>query len=269
MMKNGSHGNHRARAKNGGIWLVVQILAGVVILAVLGVLLWTWWGYRKSAETFTEMQQQYTAPAHKTSEEQNGLLDVDFEKLRQDWPDVVGWIQWPLMNLDFPIVHGSTNNEYLRRLPDGTWNNGGSIFLEANNQGILDWHAIVYGHNMSDGSMFGQFKKYLQQDFFLENCGSASFVLYTPDGVWQYDVFSIEKVQSTDTSVYMVGYVPGEEFTDFVQAMKDRSLYDMGVEVDGSKPVMTLSTCATTGKDEGVRVVMHAVQGQRLDQENG
>ena len=256
----------KRKTGTGGIWLLLQILAGLVILGVLGVLLWTWWGYRKSEETFTEMQQQYTAPAA-TAEEDTGLLDVDFAKLQQDWPDVVGWIQWPEVNMDFPIVHGSTNNEYLRRLPDGTWNNGGSIFLEANNQTILDWHAIVYGHNMSDGSMFGQMKKYLKEDFFQENGGKASFVLYTPEGIWQYDVFSIEEVDSMDPGVYTVGYVQSDEFTSFVQAMKERSLYDMGGTPDGTKPVMTLSTCATTGKDEGIRVVVHAVQGQRLDQQ--
>lgn len=257
------------KQKSGnGIWLAVQILAALAIVAVLGVMVWTWWGYRQSEKAFDEMQQQYTEPAGTAAGEENALLDVDFDALRQDWPDVVGWIQWPLMNLDFPIVQGSTNTQYLRRLPDGTWNNGGSIFLEANNQSILDWHAIVYGHNMRDGSMFGQLKKYLEEDFFLENGGKASFNLYTPDGIWQYDVFSIEKVDSTDPSVYTVGYVPGDEFTDFVQAMKDRSLYDMGIDPDGTKPVMTLSTCATTGTDSGVRVVIHAVQGQRLDKEN-
>ena len=266
-MKNDGAGKQKAGGR-GGIWTLLQILAGLVILGVLGVLLWTWWGYRKSEETFTQMQQQYTAPAE-TKEAETGLLDVDFDQLRQDWPDVVAWIQWPLMNIDFPIVHGSTNTEYLRRLPDGTWNNGGSIFLEANNQSILDWHAIVYGHNMSDGSMFGQLKKYLKEDFFQENGGAASFILYTPEGIWQYDVFSIEQVESTDPSVYTVGYVPSEEFTSFVQDMKDRSLYDMGVTPDGTKPVMTLSTCATTGADAGIRVVVHGVQGQRLDQEEG
>lgn len=266
-MNNSGTGKHTSR-KGNNIWLLLQILAGLVILVVLGVLLWTWWGYRKSEETFTEMQQAYTAPAE-TTQESTGLLNVDFAKLQQDWPDVVGWIQWPEVDINFPIVHGSTNNEYLRRLPDGTWNNGGSIFLEANNQTILDWHAIVYGHNMSDGSMFGQMKKYLKKDFFQENGGTASFILYTPEGIWQYDVFSIEEVDSTDPGVYTVGYVPGDEFTAFVQAMKDRSLYDMGVTPDGTKPVMTLSTCATTGKDAGVRVVVHGVQGQRLDQQTG
>ena len=251
-------------------WLFVQIAAGLVALGALGVMVWTWWGYRQSARTFDEMQQQYTAPAESTSEEEGpALLDVDFDALRQDWPDVVGWIQWPLMNIDFPIVHGRTNTQYLRTLPDGTWNNGGSIFLEANNEGILDWHAIVYGHNMKDGSMFGQLKSYLEESFFLENGGEASFILYTPEGIWQYDVFSIEKVLSTDPGVYMVGYLPGEDFTAFVQGMKDRSLYDMGVEVDGTKPVMTLSTCNTVGAAQGNRVVMYAVQGERLDSEKG
>ena len=253
------------------LWLFVQIVAGLVALGALGMMVWTWWGYRQSARAFDQMQQQYTAPAASTPEEESGpaLLDVDFDALRQDWPDVVGWIQWPLMNIDFPIVHGSTNTQYLRALPDGTWNNGGSIFLEANNEGILDWHAIVYGHNMKDGSMFGQLKSYLEESFFLENGGEASFILYTPEGIWQYDVFSIEKVLSTDPGVYMVGYLPGEDFTAFVQGMKDRSLYDMGVEVDGTKPVMTLSTCNTVGAAQGNRVVMHAVQGERLDSEKG
>lgn len=255
----------KGASRGSTFWLILQILAGLVVLGVLGVLLWTWWGYRQSEKTFTDIQQQYTAPAEDLSaEEGNTLLDVDFDALQEEWPDVVGWIQWPLLDIDFPIVQGSTNTQYLRRLPDGTWNNGGSIFLEANNQSLLDWHAIVYGHNMRDGSMFGQLKNYLKEEYFQKNGGAAAFILYTPDGIWQYDVFSIEQVESTDSSVYMVGFVPSEDFTNFVQEMKDRSLYDMGVEVDGTKPVMTLSTCATSTTDSDIRIVVHGVQGQQL-----
>ena len=263
-MKKGTE-SKKTSSRGGNVWLIVQILAGLVVLGVLGVLLWTWWGYRQSEETFTEIQQQYTTPAGDTAAgEESTLLDVDFDALQEEWPDVVGWIQWPLMGIDFPIVQGSTNTQYLRRLPDGTWNNGGSIFLEANNQSLLDWHAIVYGHNMRDGSMFGQLKSYLKEEYFQENGGAASFLLYTPEGIWQYDVFSVEQVGSTDTSVYMVGFLPGEDFTDFVQNMKARSLYDMGTEVDGTRPVMTLSTCATATTDSDVRIVVHGVQGQQL-----
>lgn len=248
-------------------WLFVQIAAGLVALGALGVMVWTWWGYRQSARTFDEMQQQYTAPAESTSEEEGpALLDVDFDALRQDWPDVVGWIQWPLMNIDFPIVHGRTNTQYLRTLPDGTWNNGGSIFLEANNETVLDWHAIVYGHNMRDGSMFGQLMNFLDEDFCQQHADEAWFVLYTPEGVWRYDLFSVEQVMSTDPGVYMVGYLPGDEFTAFVQAMKGRSAWPVGPQPDGTAPVMTLSTCTSVGAEQGHRITLHAVQGQRLDQ---
>ena len=30
-------------------WLFVQIAAGLVALGALGVMVWTWWGYRQSA----------------------------------------------------------------------------------------------------------------------------------------------------------------------------------------------------------------------------
>ncbi len=254
--------------KNGSrrFWLAVQVLAALLTLAALAMLAWTWWGYRQSARAFAEMQQQYTAPAAADPDQGFSLLEVDFEALRQDWPDVVAWIQWPLMELDHPIVQGSTNIQYLRALPDGSWNNGGSIFLEANNETVLDWHAIVYGHNMRDGSMFGQLMNFLDEDFCQQHAGEAWFVLYTPEGIWRYDLFSVEQVMSTDPGVYMVGYLPGQEFTDFVQAMKDRSAWPVGLRPDGTAPVMTLSTCTSVGAEQGHRITLHAVRGERLDQ---
>lgn len=245
-------------------WFAVQVLAGAAALTALGLMGWTWWGYRQSARAFEQLQQQYTAPA--ASAQDTELLDVDFEALRQDWPDVVAWIQWPLMGLDHPIVQGSTNTQYLRALPDGSWNNGGSIFLEANNETVLDWHAIVYGHNMRDGSMFGQLMNFLDEDFCARNADQAWFILYTPEGIWRYDLFSVEQVMSTDPGVYMVGYLPGEEFNGFVQAMKERSARALGSKPDGTRPVMTLSTCTSVGAEAGHRITLHAVQGDRLDQ---
>lgn len=259
-----------SRASRRRFWLAVQVLAGLAAVAALALLAWTWWGYRQSARAFQALQQQYTAPAASTASDPSGqgfsLLEVDFEALRQDWPDVVAWIQWPLMGLDHPIVQGSTNTQYLRALPDGSWNNGGSIFLEANNETVLDWHAIVYGHNMRDGSMFGQLMNFLDEDFCQQYADEAWFVLYTPEGVWRYDLFSVEQVMSTDPGVYMVGYLPGDEFTAFVQAMKGRSAWPVGPQPDGTAPVMTLSTCTSVGAEQGHRITLHAVQGQRLDQ---
>lgn len=256
------------------VWRAVQVLAGLTALAALAILVRNGWSGRQSARALEKMRRQYAAvPARPASEDTAPagrepvpeLRQVDFAALRQGWPDVVAWIQWPLMGLDLPILHGQTNDQYLRALPDGSWSNGGSLFLEANSVSVLDWHAIVYGHNMQDGSMFGQLKRYLEEDFFRQNSSETWFILYTPAGVWQYDVFAVERVGSTDPGVYMVGYQPGEAFTAFVQEMRARSLYDMGVEADGANPVLTLSTCSPDGAARGNRVALHAVRGRRLD----
>lgn len=265
----------------------VEILGILISLSAFGVLCWSWYGSQQSKNTFIDLQNQYTIPIPELKEKKeinsnrtwnlkeertsskgenwaSSLLQINFIDLQHDWPDVVAWIQWPLMNINFPILHGDTNDMYLRSLPDGTWNEGGSIFLESRNHGMNDLHTIVYGHNMDNGSMFGQLKNYLNEEFFVENGKEASFILYTPEGAWKYNVFSIEKVLNTDPDVYMVGYVPGDEYTNWVKQLQESSLYDMGISVDGTQPVITLSTCDSIGASQGSRLVLHAVRGNQL-----
>ncbi len=43
----------------------------------------------------------------------------------------------------------------------------GSIFKDYRNTNeFLDKNTIIYGHNMKDGSMFADLRKYLDKDFF-------------------------------------------------------------------------------------------------------
>ena len=260
--------------KGRTIWRAVQWLAGLTALAALGILLRNGAGRGQSERVFARMRQYrptataaVTTPAPSPAETAAPTPPpIDFAALRQTWPDVVAWIQWPLMGLDLPIVQGDTNETYLRALPDGSWSNGGSLFLEANSESVLDWHAIVYGHNMQDGSMFGQLKRWLEEDFYREHRDEAFFLLYTPEGVWRYDLFSIERVQSTDPGVYRLLYQPGETFAAFARAMETRTLYPMEARADGERPVLTLSTCDSAGAARGNRVALHAVQAARPDQ---
>lgn len=268
---------------------MIQMIAGIAAVIALGVLLWSWYDRQQSDQTFIDLQKKYTVQMNSTSssaekeanlqetvsgegqevtsipsEEETPLLQVNFTELQHDWPDAVAWIQWPLMNLNFPIMHGSTNSQYLRALPDGSWNEGGSIFLEANNQSIYDLHAIVYGHNMENGSMFGQLKNFLEEDYFASHREEAFFILYTPEGVWRYDLFSVAQVQNTDPDAYLICHTSGEEYTALVTKLQESSLYQTGITVDGTQPVLTLSTCDAVGAAQGNRLVLHAVRGEQL-----
>ena len=46
-----------------------------------------------------------------------------------------------------------------------------------------------------------------------------------------------------------------EEYMEFLNAMKSRSIHDFGVSLSSKDSILTLSTCDATGKS---RVVVHA-----------
>ena len=88
--------------------------------------------------------------------DENQPPTIDWAKLKEKYPEVVGWIYIPGTVVNYPIVHTDNNDKYLNTLPDGTYNAGGSIFLDAENiaPGMIDQHTIVYGHHMNNGAMF-------------------------------------------------------------------------------------------------------------------
>lgn len=55
----------------------------------------------------------------------------DFSALLSKNRDVQGWISIEGTNIDYPIVQGVTNEEYLRHTIERTFNNAGSIFLDS------------------------------------------------------------------------------------------------------------------------------------------
>jgi sortase B len=156
------------------------------------------------------------------------------------------------VDISYPVLYSGDNSYYLRRLWDKSYNQAGSLFLEGNNKSIDELHTIVYGHNMKNGSMFAPLKEYLNQDFFEENGGW--FTLYTPEGIWRYQIFSVYQA-AADDELYTVGFVESEEYNAFLKMLYENSLYETGVTVYSDDHVMTLSTCTDDGKN---RIVVHA-----------
>ena len=62
-------------------------------------------------------------------------------------------------------VHGRDNETYLHRTYEKNYNFAGTIFVDYENKGdFSDCNTIVYGHNMKNGSMFAQLKKFTQDE---------------------------------------------------------------------------------------------------------
>ncbi len=254
---------------------VIILIACIGIFCYAGYRLFSiYWEYGKAEAEYEDLVETYQLPLDtedttsattdkkkKDTEELDPLgwprYAVDIDTLQQLNSDIIGWIYMPGSVVNYPIVRAEDNNYYLRRTIRGTYNTAGSIFMDCANQpDFTDLNTILYGHNMKNGSMFGSFKNFYQdEDYYKEH---PYFYIYTPDKKWnKYEIFSGYHCQSDDSSY---DYVKENAYEKYVERALSRSIIDFGVEVDteNKKTVVTLSTCS--GRSGGTqRFLLHGV----------
>lgn len=148
------------------------------------------------------------------------------------------WLQIPDTQLDYPVMLGADNQFYLNHLPDGSKNPLGSLFLDCHtNRDSV--HLIIYGHNGSNGKMFGLLKKYESQDYFLEH---RTLTIATSDAVYTCPIFSVRRVEAGGNA-YRLEFEDDYSLTDYINQASAESLYPIDVELEGASRVLTLSTC--------------------------
>ena len=169
---------------------------------------------------------------------------VDFAGLREINEDVRGWIfVEALEDINYPIVHGNDNDYYLHRTFKRTYNFAGSIFLEATNKpDFSDSHNIVFGHNMKNGSMFGQLHKFRDKEVYDK---SRYFWICTPQKNYKYEIFSVQDVLSGGDA-YLLFSGPGPELLQYAKEMKRQSeVPTPDINFTEQSKIVTLSTCTT------------------------
>lgn len=182
------------------------------------------------------------------------LKDMDFSALRQQNPDVLGWILIPGTRVSYPVVQGTDNSYYL----DHTWRGGknsvGAIFMECRNSGDLsDFNTIIYGHRMNNRSMFGTLSQYKSRSYWQAH----PYVYLTDDsGTHRYEIFAAGEV-SVDSDVYRLGLRSDSSRQSFLDSCLALSALNTGVTPHTYDKVLTLSTC--TGNGHATRWVVQAV----------
>ena len=198
--------------------------------------------------------------------EEKTVFRVDFDKLLSVNKEVVGWIRFENPSkISYPIVQAEDNDKYLTHTVEGKKNSSGSIFMDANNTAdFSDRNTFIYGHNMKNGSMFGQLRKYKSYDFYKEN---PYFYIYTPSGEEiKYQIYAVSIVEDTSES-YNKYYTNDDEYLNYLEYIKSTSRYDTGVEVTAQSQLVSLSTCTNVTETQrllvhGVRVAEPVAEGQ-------
>lgn len=183
----------------------------------------------------------------------NKKFSVDWDKLQSINSDVVAWIRVPNSNISYPIVQGKTNNEYLRTNIYKKHSRGGVPFVDSNIENPFNCvNTVVHGHNLMNGMMFSQLKKYSNPEFAKKH---NKIYVYFPSGEKRiYKIYSFHIVRSQNGKVYDFYATDPLEYKE---AMDSHNSLKTNVKITENSQILTLSTC--TNRDRNDRYVLHAV----------
>lgn len=251
--------HHRGRRKKKGGSNIVSNIILVIAIVVFAVSAYKLYGifseYNKGDKEYQKIQD-LVINTEKKDDTKEETFSVDFEKLLEMNSDVVGWIRFDEPSeINYPVVQGRDNEEYLKRTFEANTNKLGTLFVDVNNPGDFSGrNTFIYGHNMKNGSMFAQLLKYKDDSFYKEH---PYFYIYTPDGkVRTYEIFSAGVVKDTSDS-YIMEYADDAAFQTYIDYIKQQSAYPTSAEVTTASKIVSLSTCTNVRDDE--RFLVHGV----------
>lgn len=179
----------------------------------------------------------------------------DHEALLSINPQGVGYLYIPSIGLRLPMVHPDDNDFYLTHTFNKSYNGNGCLFIDCNiDEGLSASQVIIYGHNMRNGSMFGLLPRYNNYSFW-NSGGNSTFYIYTGNVLKEYKIFSAY-VSAPISDTYTYNFPTLEYMRTYAASMKEKSLYDTGVDVSNATQIITLSTCTADGEN---RFIVHGV----------
>lgn len=241
-------------------WVKSIVLAVLIFIFVIsaGTVAVTLYQYHKGASAYAQVADRFLSerePAPPQDEEQPlelAPIEVDFEALQQENPDITGWIYCEDTVINYPVLHGADNDMYLRHLYDGQYSINGSIFVEAENaRNFTDYNTIIYGHGMMDGSMFGSLESWKEQDYYEAH---PVFWLLTPQQDYRIDIMGAYTT-SAYSDTYMIFEQDGPALDAYFENVLPQSEIAAKAAPEAGSRYVLLTTCAYTFTD--ARFVVH------------
>lgn len=251
--------NSGSRRSRKNPWRVVFVVSLVVLITALIGLGAIAFQYISQQRAYDDLEQY----ASLSDSENMTLADltVDWDALRAVNPDIVAWVYVPDSPINYPVVQGDDNEEYLHKAFDGSTGwlaSAGTIFLDSTNSSdFSDRNSALYGHHMNDGSMFASLSDWQNNDEF--NSHRDIYVL-TPQGNYRLKTFALVKTTGDDALVQTT-FSSDESYQSYIQDKLDRSVTTQQGEVLSAADIrqsMLFSTCEYSQAD-GRAVLFAAV----------
>lgn len=233
----------------------------VICILLSGVLIATIVFRKRDLKTTEELRKIYYSEADVVeSHEKRGAPSLEplktqkrFEPLLEINSDTIGWIKAGEL-ADEPVVYRD-NDYYLHYDFKKQKNSSGTVFMDVENS---DWqhdkYLILYGHYLKDGGKFGNLKKYRNIEDLKDNLIVEWNSIYStePERYVVFSVFDASMLENDKAYFYLRRFEElktGEEAKKLIEELKQRSIFDIPVEVTSDDRIMALVTCSYGNKD--------------------
>ena len=186
--------------------------------------------------------------------------------------DFKGWIKINNTKIDNPIYQTDNNNFYLNHNQQKKKSVYGALYFDYKNkitEKKVDRNLVIYGHEMKNGSMFGELKKLKDLNFYKQNPTIEFSTLYNDSTYKIYAIFVLNANKKDDDgkiyNIYRQNFLGAADFDAWVNEAYERSIINTGVDVKQDDNIITLVTC--TGDFDNARLVVMARE-KRGDESN-
>lgn len=169
----------------------------------------------------------------------------NIEKLKEEYnnDEIVGVVSIPGTSINSVVAQHSDNEYYLNHSLTGEENVEGSVYIDYRVDINSGRKNIIYGHNGDDSLLdvpFSELEKYYDKDFYN---GHQYINLEDEDGVGTYQIFSVF-VETRDPIYMYLNFKTDSAWSEHLDYLKNKSLYETGVSVDETDDVLILQTCS-------------------------
>lgn len=253
------------RTGSGIVWAYVALGVSVFCMLVSAAVAFS---YHKNArankkeieeiirEVVLEPSEAYRGKKEKPDADWAEEIQIDFERLKEWNTDTAGWLVFHNQCVNYPLVQTGDNSYYLNHSFRREENKAGSIFVDCRNNSFEDRNVVIYGHNMSDHTMFGSLKDVFQKKFWEEENNDLIYLFDTDHHLRKYKIFSYYIVENEEYYITTL-FRSDAEYAEFLEAIQARSFGETDVVVTPDDHILTLSTCS--GVSGTRRRVIHAV----------
>lgn len=187
-----------------------------------------------------------------------------FEELRAINKDVKAWLTIDDTHIDYPVLQGQDDMEYVNKDVYGEFSLSGAIFVSAYNKpDFSDPYNLVYGHHMDNGGMFGDVMEFIAEDYFDKH---RTGKLFLPDRTYDIELYAIVECDAYQSFIYDITKNNSDmgAFQDYV---KEAATHYRDIGVTAEDRIISLSTCVDAATNGRAVVLGRIVTTEQTGQE--